>query len=293
MPNTSPDTRFETFFSGEARMFLLNAIRIALSEDGPDLTSNVLFAPDETAQATIIAKQHTLVCGLPIIPLVLDFSGESLFQVQLKVDEGDRVAPGTIVATMQGPAAQLLKAERIILNFLTHLSGIAELTSHYVEAVQGTRTTVLDTRKTLPGLRYPEKYAVVVGGARNHRKNLTEMLMLKDNHIDRAGSISLAVQRCRAAYDPCPPIEVECRTQEEVLEAVSMGVERIMLDNMDADGIRQALKAIPKGIETEVSGGVSLDTIRALAQLGPDFISVGRLTHSAPSSDFSMQIVPT
>ncbi|MGE4505445.1 MAG: nicotinate-nucleotide diphosphorylase (carboxylating), partial [Desulfovibrionaceae bacterium] len=140
-----PDTRFEEFFSDEARMFLLAAIRIALSEDGPDLTSNALFGEGDMAQATITAKQETLVCGLPLIPMVLEFGGEAKCAVHLNVDEGERVSPGTLVAAMQGPAAQLLKAERVILNFITHLSGIAELTSRYVAAVKGTGATVLDT----------------------------------------------------------------------------------------------------------------------------------------------------
>jgi len=289
------DERFDAFFTQEARLFLLAGIRVALSEDGPDLTSKAVFGEDDMAQAMVTAKQDTIVCGLPLIPLIMEFGegeGNSKCQIHLNVDDGDRVSAGTMIAALQGPAHLLFKAERIILNFITHLSGIAELASKYAKAVEGTKATVLDTRKTLPGLRYAEKYAVLVGGCRNHRKNLTEMLMLKDNHIDRAGSISLAVKRCRDAYDPCPPIEVECRDMTEVLEAVECRVERIMLDNMDGPAITQALAAIPADIETEVSGGVTLENIRELAELGPDFISVGRLTHSAPASDFSMQILP-
>jgi len=272
-------------------MFLLAAIRIALSEDGPDLTSTGIFNPDEMAQAQIVAKQSTIVAGLPILPLVLEF-GDGACQVHLNVDDGERVSPGALVAAMQGPAAKLLKAERVMLNFLCHLSGIAELTSHYVKALQGSGTRLLDTRKTLPGLRYPEKYAVLCGGGVNHRLNLVEMCMLKDNHIDRAGSITAAVQLLRKAHTPCPPIEVECRTLDEVREAVTCKVQRIMLDNMGSEGIRQSLELIPKEIETEISGGVSLENISELAELGADFISVGRLTHSAPASDFSMRIDP-
>lgn len=283
--------RFDSFFQDEARMFLLAAIRIALSEDGPDLTSTGIFNPDEMAQAQIVAKQSTIVAGLPILPLVLEF-GDGACQVHLNVDDGERVSPGALVAAMQGPAAKLLKSERVMLNFLCHLSGIAELTSHYVKALQGSGTRLLDTRKTLPGLRYPEKYAVLCGGGVNHRLNLVEMCMLKDNHIDRAGSITAAVQLLRKAHTPCPPIEVECRTLDEVREAVTCKVQRIMLDNMGSEGIRQSLELIPKEIETEISGGVSLENISELAELGADFISVGRLTHSAPASDFSMRIDP-
>lgn len=286
-----PSTIFDDFFQAEARMFLLATIRIALAEDGSDLTSQGLFTESDMAQALIVAKQDTVVAGLPIIPMVLEFGGQDC-QVHLNVDDGDAVSEGTMVAALQGPAQQILKAERVILNFLCHLSGIANLTARYVEALKGTKTTLLDTRKTLPGLRFPEKYAVLAGGGRNHRLTLSEMLMLKDNHIDRAGSIVEAVKQLRRTYSPCPPIEVECRTLDEVREATGCGVERIMLDNMDTETTREALGLIPDSIETELSGGVSLENIREIAELGPDYISVGRLTHSAPVSDFSMQFVP-
>lgn len=287
------DTRFEAFFQAEARLFLLTAIKIALSEDGPDLTSQGVFGQNDRAQAFVVARQDTIVAGLPIIPLVLEFGGQELdCGVDLRAADGDRVTPGTVVAEIAGPAVKLLKAERVILNFVTHLSGIAELTSHYVAQLEGTATRLLDTRKTLPGLRYPEKYAVLCGGGVSHRLNLTDMLMLKNNHIDRSGGITPAVQRLRNGYSPCPPIEVECRTAAEVREAAALRVNRIMLDNMTPEAIRAALTLIPPDIETEVSGGVTLETIRDIALLGPDYVSVGRLTHSAPASDFSMRISP-
>lgn len=271
-------------------MFMLALIRIALAEDGPDLTAQGLFGEDEMAQAQIIAKQSTVVAGLPLIPLILEF-GDVKCNVHLNVDEGDRVSEGTMIAAIQGPAAHLLKAERVIMNFICHLSGIAELTSRYVAELQGTGTTLLDTRKTTPGLRYLEKYAVCVGGGQNHRKNLAEMLMLKDNHIDRAGSITQAVSTLRNTYAQCPPIEVECRTLEEVKEASACDIQRIMLDNMSPEMITEALTLVPDGIESEVSGNISLANIKSICQLGPDFISVGKLTHSAPASDFSMQFL--
>ncbi|XPV74798.1 MAG: carboxylating nicotinate-nucleotide diphosphorylase [Desulfovibrio sp.] len=283
------DSRFDDFFQAETRMFLLATLRIAVSEDGPDLTSRGIFEENDMAQAHIVAKESTIVAGLPLIPLILEFCGEKTSYI-LNVDEGDRVSEGAIVAILQGPATELLKAERVILNYIGHLSGIAELTSKYVAAVEETETTILDTRKTLPGLRYPEKYAVVVGGGKNHRKNLAEMLLVKDNHIDRAGSISSAIGKLRGAYDPCPPIEVECRNMEEVSEAVQCGVDRIMLDNMSAPQAVEALEVIPTEIETEISGNVSLENLKELASLGADYISVGRLTHSAKNSDFSMRI---
>lgn len=286
-----PTTTFDDFFQAEARMFLLATIRIALAEDASDLTSMGLFTDSDMAQAMIVAKQDTVVAGLPIIPMVLEFGGESC-QAHLNVDDGDRVSAGTMVAALQGPTLQLLKAERVIMNFLCHLSGIADLTAQYVEALKGTKTKLLDTRKTLPGLRFPEKYAVLAGGGQNHRLTLADMLMLKDNHIDRAGSITQAVNQLHAVHSPCPPIEVECRTLEEVKEASQCDIKRIMLDNMDAETAKKALSIIPNTIETEISGNVSLETIREVAEIGPDYISVGKLTHSAPSSDFSMQFIP-
>jgi nicotinate-nucleotide pyrophosphorylase (carboxylating) len=286
-----PTSTFDEFFQAEARMFLLATIRIALAEDGSDLTSQGLFAEGDMAQAMIVAKQDTVVAGLPIIPMVLEFGGDQC-QTHLNVDDGERVSAGTMVAAIRAPAIQLLKAERVIMNFLCHLSGIANLTARYVEALKGSKTRLLDTRKTLPGLRFPEKYAVLAGGGMNHRLTLSDMLMLKDNHIDHAGSITQAVESLRRTLSPCPPIEVECRTIEEVEEACQCEIDRIMLDNMDEQTMTTALGIIPGTIETELSGNVSLETIRQLAELGPDYISVGKLTHSAPSSDFSMQFVP-
>lgn len=285
---------FDEFFQAEARMFLLAAIRIALSEDGPDLTSAGIFAEDDRAVARITAKESTLVAGLPIVPLVLEFGGGAACTADFEARDGDRVRPGDTVARLAGPAVQLLRCERVILNFVCHLSGIAELTSRYVAALAGTGTRLLDTRKTLPGLRYPEKYAVRVGGGLNHRKNLAELLLVKDNHIDRAGSISAAVERLRQAYpaDKRPPIEVECRTLTEVGEAVAAKADRIMLDNMDLATLPAALALIPQAIESEVSGGVTLENIAAIGRLKPDYVSVGRLTHSARASDFSMEILP-
>ena len=285
-----PTNAFDEFFQAEARMFLLATIRIALAEDGSDLTSMGLFTETDMAQAMIVAKQDTVVAGLPIIPMILEFGGAEC-QTHLNVDDGDRVSEGTMVAALQGPAQQLLKTERVIMNFLCHLSGIANLTAQYVEALKGTKTRLLDTRKTLPGLRFPEKYAVLAGGGTNHRLTLSDMLMLKDNHIDRAGSITQAVDALLRSYSPCPPIEVECRTLEEVEEAVQCEIQRIMLDNMDAETARTALGIIPDTIETEISGNVTLENIREIAELRPNFISVGKLTHSAPSSDFSMQFI--
>lgn len=288
-----PDPRFEAFFQGPALDFLTRAIDLALEEDGPDRTSEAVFAPDDRLTARIVAKEDTLVAGLPIAGLVIARMGQAdVCRVEPLVADGKRVPDRTVVATLDGPAVTLLKAERIILNFLCHLSGIANKVSVAVAALAGGKTRLLDTRKTLPGLRYPEKYAVLVGGGVNHRKNLAEMLMLKDNHVDRAGGIPQAMAALRKAYqgsmDSMPPVEIECRTLDEVRQAVAEGPARIMLDNMDLATMGRALALVPPGIETEVSGGVDQDALAGIRDLGPDFVSVGRITHSAPSADFSM-----
>ena len=280
--------------SETACAFAADLIRMALEEDGPDLTSLGIFHPGEEASAYIVAKQRTLVVGLPLISLVFSVIGMPSDAWSAEVEEGSLVEKGTVVARMHGPTMQLLKAERVILNLMTHLSGVADLTREYVERLEGTGVRLLDTRKTLPGHRHLEKYAVRVAGGVNHRMNLADMLMIKDNHIDAAGSITAAVEALRGRYSPCPPIEVECRNEAEVREAVVCRPERILLDNMGTDLLARVLPLIPRDIEAEISGGVTLETIRELAlssrERPADFISVGRITHSAPSADFSMKM---
>jgi nicotinate-nucleotide pyrophosphorylase (carboxylating) len=292
---------FDEFFIGEARERLLEAIRIGLGEDGPDLTSNAVFSVHSPMRAKIVAKEDSVLAGLPIMYLVLAETAvvePGAWEFTPRVEEGQALEAGDVIAELSGGARLLLRAERVMLNFLTHLSGIATLTRRYVKALEGTGARLLDTRKTLPGLRYPEKYAVLVGGGCNHRKNLSELLMLKDNHIDAAGGVAEAVKLLRDSYGD-PRIEVECRSVAEVRQAVEAGVFRIMLDNMlDKRGpevMQEALDLIPAHIEIEVSGGITLENIASVGKLKakrkPDFVSVGRLTHSAPASDFSMRIV--
>ena len=292
-------------------MHLLSILELSLAEDGPDLTTEGVFGPGDRLQAIIVAKEQTIIAGLPVIPLVMDLCAahpeELSYTWQSLAKEGEEVAKGSIVARISGPARQVLRAERVILNFVSHLCGIANLTRRYAEKLEGTGVRLLDTRKTMPGLRYPDKYAVLCGGGHNHGRNLAEMLMLKDNHIDAAGSMTKAVELLRGRYNPCPPIEVECRNLDEISEAVACRVDRIMLDMLDPwnrleqayrviapDMPPEALEMIPSFIETEISGGVSLDTIRAYATVStvrkPDFISVGRITHSAVTADLSMRI---
>lgn len=288
---------FEAFFESEARRYLYDIIALALREDGPDLTSGAVFGPEDLLSAEIVAKDDLVLAGLPLIPIILQESlperESASCTYEYFAQDGDRVKNGAVFAAIRGGARRILKSERIILNFICRLSGIATLTARYAAMLKETGITLLDTRKTLPGMRYPEKYAVLMGGAKNHRKNLAEMLMLKDNHIDAAGSITNAVGKLRAACSPCPPIEAECRNEAEVREAVACGVDWIMLDNMTPDAIARALALVPKNIKTEISGGVSLDNINALASAGAaglTYISVGRITHSAPAADCSMRI---
>ena len=279
-------------------MHLLSTLKLSPPGNGLDLTTEGVFGPGDRLQAIIVAKEQTIIAGLPVIPLVMDLCAahpeELSYTWQSLAKEGEEVAKGSIVARISGPARQVLRAERVILNFVSHLCGIANLTRRYAEKLEGTGVRLLDTRKTMPGLRYPDKYAVLCGGGHNHRRNLAEMLMLKDNHIDAAGSMTKAVELLRGRYNPCPPIEVECRNLDEISEAVACRVDRIMLDNMTPDMLPEALEMIPSFIETEISGGVSLDTIRAYATVStvrkPDFISVGRITHSAVTADLSMRI---
>ncbi len=284
---------FFSHFSEEGLSQLRESIHLALREDGDDLTSNALFSLGERMRASIVAKEKSIVAGMPLIPMVFEILGEPCHWQHL-CPEGTLVDAMTEIARIHASARALLKAERVILNFITHLSGIANLTRRYVQELEDTGVILLDTRKTIPCLRQVEKYAVRLGGGRNHRMDLEEMLMLKDNHIDQAGSILEAVQRLRSTYaSQCPPIEVECRTEHEVLEALEAKVNRIMMDNMTGDQLARALALVPPHIEVEISGGVCLENIRSLALTGTrraNFISVGRLTHSAPAADFSMRL---
>ncbi len=291
-------TLFRESFTTEGMGHLKSAILLSLQEDGPDLTAQGIFATNKIIHATIWSKQDTLVTALPLIPVIFDVHkqcGGNACSWQALVEEGSFAKNETAIAKIAGPACDVLKLERIILNFMTHLSGVSNLTNQYVKALAGTNVRLLDTRKTLPALRWPEKYAVRVGGGYNHRRNLTEMLMLKDNHIDAAGSIVQAVQKLRACYNPCPPIEVECRNMQDVKDAVEAQAERIMLDNMNIINLKACLPLIPLSQEAEISGNVCLENIRDLALADgvsrrADFISVGRLTHSAKAADFSLRL---
>jgi nicotinate-nucleotide pyrophosphorylase (carboxylating) len=275
-------------------------IRLALDEDGPDPTSNGIFTPADRMRAVIVTRQDAVIAGLPVIPLIVDACVElqpetdPAYTWEALTPEGGTARAGDAIARLSGATRHVLRAERVILNIVTRLCGIATLTARYAQALAGTGTRLLDTRKTQAGMRGLDKYAVAAGGGVNHRMSLADMLLIKDNHIDAAGSITGAVTRLRAA-SPRLPLEVECRTPAEVSEAVSCKADRIMLDNMDAAALTASLALIPPAIEAEISGNVTLETIRALALTGarrPDFISVGRITHSAAAADLSMRLAP-
>jgi nicotinate-nucleotide pyrophosphorylase (carboxylating) len=271
---------------------LARVVQTALEEDiGPgDATGNGLFEPGETCRAELLVKQPGVVCGLAAAEAVFraldpDAGFEPL------VSDGDAVGETPVtVARVEGATRALLSGERTALNLLGRLSGIATLTRSYVEAIEGTGAVLLDTRKTTPGLRALEKYAVRCGGGTNHRLGLFDGILVKDNHLRLAGGVTKAVERLRASGSGLD-IEVECDTLGQVREAIEAGADRILLDNMPPAQLRRAVELTAGRAELEASGGVTLETIRAVAETGVDVISVGALTHSARSLDVSMEVL--
>jgi nicotinate-nucleotide pyrophosphorylase (carboxylating) len=270
----------------------------ALAEDigAGDVTSAATVPEGARGRARIVQKQPGVVYGLGVVAETMRQCGVE--DVDNLVVEGQwRDAVPAEVLFASGPAAGLLAAERTALNFLGHLSGVATLTARFVEAIAGTGAAILDTRKTTPGLRALEKDAVVAGGGRNHRIGLYDAILIKENHIALAGSLAKAVHGARTNY-PDLAVEVECRDLEEVAYALGTGADILLLDNMDLETLRGAVKlrdensGTAKGPSLEASGGVSLETVRGIAETGVDLISVGALTHSAPTLDFSLLIEP-
>jgi nicotinate-nucleotide pyrophosphorylase (carboxylating) len=256
-----------------------------------DITTGAIVHNDQLALGTIYAKEDGILCGVGIAEMVFR-ELDNTVDFQAHMTDGMVLSPGLTIATVCGPASTCLRGERTALNFLQHLSGIATLTRKFVESVRN-NVKILDTRKTLPGLRVMEKYAVRTGGGHNHRFGLHDMILIKDNHIEIAGGIVNAVERVRSAQRRKRFIEVEVKTFEELQHAVAAGVDRIMLDNMNALQIARAAEIIRSAsdtIEIEVSGGITLETVKELAECGVDFISVGALTHSADALDISMRL---
>jgi nicotinate-nucleotide pyrophosphorylase (carboxylating) len=267
-------------------------IRAALAEDigRGDLTTELTVLPDVRAEARIVAKEKGVLAGIALVDAVYGTLAGSTVSVQAHVADGEAFKRGTVIASLSGPAAALLTGERVALNFLQHLSGIATLTKQYVQAVRGTRARVVDTRKTLPGFRVLAKYAVRMGGGHNHRGGLDDGILIKDNHIIAAGGIAHAVRRARDAAPHPLKLEVECATQAEVDDALAAGADIILLDNMTVNQMAKAVRRIDGRALVEASGGVSLQTVRAIAETGVDIISVGALTHSAPAVDLSLDV---
>ncbi len=268
-------------------------IDLALEEDAGlgDVTSRAIFPPKHRSRAIIDAKQDLVICGLEVAAAVLARVDPG-FKIKLLATDGDRVKKGAAVLRVEGPTAALLTAERTALNFLQRLSGIATQARRYADAVRGTGVRVVDTRKTTPGYRALEKYAVRCGGCFNHRSSLGEHVFIKDNHIAAAGSLTKAVRLCQAAAPHGAKIEVEAGTLAEVREAVRAGAGIILLDNMTPAEVRAAVKAIAGRALVEVSGGVRFETLRDYALPGVDVISIGALTHSAVAVDLSLALKP-
>lgn len=268
-------------------MTLVDLIQAALQEDMPtgDLTTECLALKPRFGQAILKAKQDLVLSGSGAFEQTMQ-TLEANVKIKWLFQEGEKVLRNQNICTLEGDLIQILKAERVALNFLGHLSGIATYTHQFVQQVQGTKTQILDTRKTTPGLRELEKKAVVHGGGQNHRMNLSAAILIKDNHISVMGGLREAVERVRS--HATKPIEVECRTLAEVQTAVQLQVTRLLLDNMDNEMLREALKVVPPTIQTEASGNMNLERVRSVALLGVDFISVGALTHSAPVADVSL-----
>jgi nicotinate-nucleotide pyrophosphorylase (carboxylating) len=277
---------------------LSEIVRRTLAEDvgSGDVTTEATVPSEARGRARIVQKQAGVAFGLDLVEETMRQCGVGHVD-RLAVEGQWRDAVPAEVAVASGPASALLVAERTALNFLGHLSGIATLTARFVEAVAGTEARILDTRKTTPGLRALEKAAVASGGGRNHRIGLYDAVLIKENHIALAGGLAKAVHGARTAH-PDLPIEVEVRDLDETAYALGTGADRLLLDNMDLAALRGAVKlrnensGDGKGPSLEASGGVDLDTVRAIAETGVDFISIGALTHSAPSLDFSLLLEP-
>jgi nicotinate-nucleotide pyrophosphorylase (carboxylating) len=270
---------------------ILRLIKNALAEDigSGDITTRCTIPADHRSEGTILAKSDAVVAGLPLVPFVLEAAGGDV-SLTLSASDGMRVTAGEIIARLSGNTRTLLAAERVILNLMQRLSGIATLTGRYVDAVLGLPVKILDTRKTTPGLRALEKYAVRVGGGHNHRFGLFDAVLIKDNHITASGGVAEAIRRAKSCAPHMLKIEVEVGTLDQLRVALDCGADVIMLDNMSAETMREAVKIAAGRVPLEASGNVTLSTVRAIAETGVDYISAGSLTHSASAADISLKI---
>ena len=262
-------------------------------KDRGDITTKAVIPRDIKGKERFLVQEDGIIAGLPVVQRVFEKIDSELTCV-FSVEDGTSVHSGTIIGEVYGSLASILKGERTALNFLQRLSGIATLTAQFVQAVQGTKVKILDTRKTTPQLRLLEKYAVRKGGGENHRFGLYDMILIKDNHIDAVGGLKEAIEKCLDTFEQSREkvkIEVETRTLEEVREAVKFPIDRIMLDNMDVKTMEKAVAEVNGKVELEASGNITLENIRVVAETGVDYISVGRLTHSPKALDVSLKLL--
>ena len=273
------------------RTFLVEALKEDLGHG--DVTTNVLIEPSLKGLAWLRAKEELVLCGLEVVKEVFFLVDPELSFIPLRRD-GETIKPGEVVAEVRGKVASILKGERVALNLLQHLSGIATYTRKFVEKVKGFPVKILDTRKTTPGLRVLEKYAVSCGGGVNHRFGLSDGVLIKDNHIKACGSVKEALRRAKEGLPHVYRVEVEVKDLSELKEALSAGAEAILLDNMSPETLREAVRIarrLKPDVLLEASGGVTLENVREIAATGVDLISVGRLTHSAPAVDLHLKVV--
>lgn len=271
-----------------------DAIKRALHEDirNGDITTTAIFNEGIYADGYFLVKENGIIAGLEIVQKVLELVDDSI-KFESDFVNGQNVNRGTIVANISGKASSLLTAERTALNFFQRMSGIATLTNQYVDLIKHTNAKLLDTRKTMPGLRMLDKLSVMYGGGKNHRIGLFDMFLIKDNHIAVAGSITLAVKKCieyKTKNKLDTKIEIEVTSLNQIEEAISSGADIIMLDNFDLDSLNKAVNFISNRCITEASGGVNLLTIKSIAETGVDFISVGAITHSVKALDISLEL---
>lgn len=294
MPENSPDGPVPGAPSLPADA-VRRAVADALAEDAAwrDITTGALVPPDQQGRAVIVAKSAGVLAGLPVAGAAFHALDASLaFEALLA--EGARLSPGQVVARIAGALSPILRGERVALNFLQRLSGVATATARLVEALEGLPARLLDTRKTTPGLRALEKYAVQVGGGHSHRFNLADGILIKDNHLAalsaRGEGIAEAIRLARVASPHTLRVEVEVTSVDQALEALAAGAEVLLLDNMDPEDMRRVAGVARGRALTEASGGITLDNVRAVAETGVDFISVGAITHSAPALDMSLEV---
>ena len=273
-------------------IYVDNIIKTALLEDINylDTTTDYLIDEDQENTARFLAKADGVLCGIDVALRVFTILQEQGFEAKVYKHDGDVLEKGDIIAEIHGKTRTLLKGERTALNLLQHMSGVATATRQAVKAIEGTNASIADTRKTLPGLRPLQKYAVTVGGGRNHRYNLSDAAMLKDNHVDAGGGIASAVAKLRQKLGHMTKIELEVRSLDELGQALEAGVDVIMLDNMSCEEMREAVAITNGRALLEASGGITAETLRAIAETGVDIISMGALTHSVTAFDISLKI---